>query len=46
MLVTQSKQTKKWRIGKGKYMYRTKKDAERAGRAYYASKYSKKKRKQ
>lgn len=35
----------KWRVGKGKAMYKTKASAERAYRAYLAKKHSKRRRK-
>ena len=45
MPVTKDKKTGKWRIGSGKPIYDTKKDAERAYRGYLWSKYGKKTKK-
>ena len=39
------KKGKKWAIGKGKAIYDTKSDAERAYRGYLAKKYGRRKRK-
>lgn len=38
MPVTKNEKTGKWRIGSGKAIYTTKKNAETAQQAYYASK--------
>lgn len=42
MPVKFDRKKRKWKIGRGKAMYKNKSDAERAYRAYLAKKYSKK----
>lgn len=45
MPVIQDPKTKKWKIGKGKPIYNTKKDAEAAYKGYLGDKYVKNKKK-